>query len=106
MALSTTAERARDKARRRHRRQKYLIALLGLLLTISAYQYGWERGTDHVQEVRRAESFRMNPPPRFTPVIAWTDKDTWRKAYRDDNDEFRNTEDGLPIGQVYRWQYP
>ena len=95
MSSNPTAERARTRALRKHRRHKYLLLLLGIVLAACGYRYGLEQ-----------QQRRMAPPPRFTPIIAWTDEDTWRKAYRDDNDEFRNTEDGLPIGQVYRWDYP
>jgi hypothetical protein len=89
------AEAARELAAQWRKRITFLqrIACLGCLL-LGAF-LGWTIRSTPLEHVAT-----MPAPGTF--VVAYT-RTAWYKAFVDDNGQFRNAEDGLPLGTVIYW---
>jgi hypothetical protein len=79
----------------RYRKQVALLRVLTVTALLLGTFIGWLTWATPLEQPSK-----MPPPGTF--VLAYT-RTAWYKAYLNENGEFRNAEDGLPLGTVIYW---
>lgn len=88
--MNEQARKARERALRKHRKRVRMVGVI-------AFCAGGALGN-----ILTPKSLPV--PPLYHPVVVFTQDDHWRRAYMDENGDFRDTENGMRVGQVYRWK--